>query len=73
MAEQTHHQKGLSDLEPVIVEIAPITVRTVLNGLVCAFCMHLVAFLRADTFEAGKFDITACRIVIETGSHPAIA
>ena len=73
MSEQTQHRKGLSCLARVVVEISPMTVRTVLNGLVCAFCKHLFAFLRPDTLQAGKFDITARRIVIETNSHPAIA
>ena len=30
-------------------------------------------FFATDTLKAEKFDITARRIVIETGSHPAIA
>ena len=54
MPEQTHHQKGLSNLERVIVEIAPMTVRTVLNGPMCAFCMNLVAFLRLILCRLGN-------------------
>lgn len=73
MTARRYHQKGLSHVQKVIAQIAPHDSQDRFERLGVAVLREFGRFVAPDTVRAGKFDILARRVVIATGSRPAIA